>query len=185
MSRFSIVDTPIAGLKIVQRQMQTDARGFFERMFCAEDLRAEWDRPIAQINHTVTQRPGAVRGLHFQYPPHAEAKLISCIRGEVWDVGVDLRMGSPTFRTWFGINLSPENGRALLIPEGIAHGFQALSAYSELIYFHSRAYNVASEGAVSAEDPSLAISWPLPVSELSARDQSHPALSSSFQGIAL
>lgn len=186
MSRFQVVDTPIAGLKVVERSAQSDERGFFSRMFCAEELQAAgWNEPIAQINQTLTRRPGAVRGMHFQFPPHAEMKLVNCVRGEVWDVAVDLREGSPTFRKWFGVRLSPESGRALLIPKGFAHGFQALAPDSELIYFHSCAYHPASEGALHVNEPLVAVEWPQPIAELSARDQAHPMLSPSFRGILL
>lgn len=184
MSRFGIADTPIEGLKIVERVRLSDERGFLSRMFCAEELRAAgWSAPIAQVNHTLTRRPGAVRGLHFQFSPHAEMKLVNCVRGEVFDVAVDLRRGSPTFLKWFGVALSAVNGRALLIPPGLAHGFQVLSPDSELIYFHSAPYHAASEGAVHAEDPRVAIRWPQPIAEFSARDRSHPLLAPSFDGI--
>lgn len=185
MSRFTVLDTPLAGLKVVERARLSDARGFLSRMFCADELRsAGWSRPIAQINQTLTRALGAVRGLHFQHAPHAEMKLVNCLRGKVFDVAVDLRRGSPTFLAWHGVELSEENGRALLIPEGFAHGFQTLSPDSELLYFHSCAFVAASEGAVHVEDPRLGIAWPLPVAELSARDRSHPMLPRSFDGIA-
>jgi dTDP-4-dehydrorhamnose 3,5-epimerase len=186
MSRFRIADTPIAGLKIVERSPRSDERGFLARLFCSEELApAGWSKPIAQINQTLTRRPGAVRGLHFQVPPHAEMKLVSCIRGEVWDVAVDLRRGSPTFLKWFGARLSAENGHALLIPEGFAHGFQALAEDCELIYFHTCAYHAESEGAVHPEEPRVAIQWPRPIAELSARDRGHPMWSPAFDGIVV
>jgi dTDP-4-dehydrorhamnose 3,5-epimerase len=185
MSRFQLLDTPIEALKIVERSRLLDDRGFLCRMFCSDELQAAgWRRPIAQINQTLTRVAGAVRGMHFQYPPHAEMKLVNCIRGEVWDVAVDLRERSSTFLKWFGVELSAENGRALLIPEGFAHGFQALAPDSELIYFHSAAYHSASEGALHIHEPRVAIQWPRPITELSARDQAHPMLSASFQGLA-
>lgn len=186
MSRFGIVDTPISGLRIVERSPRSDERGFLTRLFCSEELQAAgWDKPIAQINQTMTRRLGAVRGLHFQFPPHAEMKLVNCIRGEVWDVAVDLRRGSPTFLKWFGASLSADNGRALLIPEGFAHGFQTLTGDCELIYFHSCAYHAESESGVHPEDPRVAVRWPRPIAEMSARDQRHPLLSPDFQGIAI
>jgi len=186
MSRFQLFDTPLAGLKMVERRRQNDERGFFSRMFCSDELQAAgWNKPIAQINQTLTRRSGAVRGMHFQFPPHAEMKLVNCVRGEVWDVAVDLRKGSPTFLKWFGVHLSPENGRAFLIPEGFAHGFQTLAPDSELIYFHNCAYHPDSEGALHVNEPLASIDWPRPVTELSARDQAHPMLSPSFEGIAL
>ena len=141
MSRFAVLDTPISGLKIIERQRLADERGFLSRMFCADELLAAgWSKPVEQINQTLTRRQGAIRGMHFQFPPHAEMKLVNCVRGEVWDVAVDLRRGSPTFLKWFGVALSPENGRALLVPEGFAHGFQVLAPDSELIYLHSCPY---------------------------------------------
>lgn len=184
MSRLQVVDTPIEGLKIVERARLSDERGFLSRMFCAHELQsAGWRKPIAQINQTLTRKPGAVRGLHFQLPPQAEMKLVNCVRGEVFDVAVDLRRGSATFLKWFGVALSAENCRALLIPEGLAHGFQVMSPDSELIYFHSAPYDAASERAVHVEDPRVGISWPKPIAELSARDAAHPLLPPSFDGI--
>ena len=186
MSRLTILDLPLDGLKRVERQRLGDARGFLARLFCADELRsAGWRAPVAQINHTATTRRGTVRGLHFQRPPHAEMKLVSCIRGEVWDVAVDLRRGSPTFLSWHAERLSADNNRALLIPEGFAHGFQALSDEAELIYCHSAAYATDAEGGVNAHDPRLAIAWPLAVGELSARDAQLPVVDDAFAGIAL
>jgi dTDP-4-dehydrorhamnose 3,5-epimerase len=186
MSRFGIADTPIAGLRVVERAPRSDERGFLTRLFCAGELEAAgWRKPIAQINQTLTRRSGAVRGMHFQLPPHAEMKLVSCIRGEVWDVALDLRRGSPTFLKWFGASLSADNGRALLIPEGFAHGFQALTEDCELIYFHSCAYHAESEGGVNPQDPRVAIDWPRAIAEMSPRDRGHPMLSADFEGISL
>jgi dTDP-4-dehydrorhamnose 3,5-epimerase len=184
VSRFKIVDTPLLGLKIIERIRASDARGFLSRLFCAEELAAAgWHKPIAQINHTLTRHRGAVRGMHFQHPPHAETKLVTCLRGEVWDVAVDLRLSSPTLLHWFAERLSPENGRAMLIPEGFAHGFQALTPDCELLYLHSCAYTPASEGAIHPEDPRVGIAWPQVITERSVRDQSHPMLTAEFVGI--
>ncbi|MDZ7861827.1 dTDP-4-dehydrorhamnose 3,5-epimerase family protein [Acidovorax sp.] len=186
MSRFTLDPTPLAGLVTVQRQPLVDSRGFLARMFCAQDLApAGWTWPIAQINHTLTAQRGTVRGLHFQHPPAAEAKLVSCLRGAVWDVAVDLRAGSPTFLQWFGTELSAANHRALLIPPGFAHGFQALSDGCEMLYLHSAPHAPASEGGLDALDPRLAIAWPLPVAERSPRDAEHPLLAPGFTGLPL
>lgn len=186
MSRFSITNLPPAGLKLVERQNLGDSRGFLSRLFCAEELAAAgWTKPIAQINQTVTARRGTVRGMHFQYPPHAEMKLVICLRGAIWDVAVDLREDSPTFLGWHAEELSAANRRALLIPEGFAHGFQALADDCELLYMHSSTYAAAAEGAVNCRDPRLGISWPLPIVELSQRDQDHPMLTSDFEGLTL
>jgi len=186
MSRFAIGKTALAGLAVVQRQRLSDSRGFLSRIFCAEELAAAgWTVPIAQINHTLTSRKGTVRGMHFQHPPHAEAKLVSCLRGSVFDVAVDLRHGSPSFLHWHGVELSAANGRALLIPPGFAHGFQALTDDAELLYCHSSAYTPAAEGAVHPLDPTLAIEWPLAVAELSERDANHPRIDGTFEGVVL
>lgn len=186
MSRFTLEPTPLAGLVTVQRQPLADSRGFLARMFCAQDLApAGWTWPVAQINHTHTARRGTVRGLHFQHPPAAEAKLVSCLRGAVWDVAVDLRAGSPTFLQWFGAELSAANHRALLIPPGFAHGFQALADDCEMLYLHSTPHAPASEGGLDALDPRLAIAWPLPVAERSPRDAEHPLLAPGFTGLPL
>ena len=184
MARFGIHPTPLAGVVCVQRQAAPDARGFFSRFYCAEEFAgAGFTKPVAQINHTLTRRAGAVRGLHFQKPPHAEAKVVSCLRGEVWDVAVDLRTGSPTFLQWYAQVLSAANFQSLVIPEGCAHGFQALTDDCELVYLHSAAYHPASEGALNVADPRLAIHWPLPMTELSDRDRTHPMIDQHFQGI--
>lgn len=186
MKRFAVTDLPLAGLKRVERQRLGDNRGFLARLFCAEELaEAGWTESIAQINHSYTAKRGTVRGLHFQLPPHAEMKLVSCIRGEVWDVAVDLRAGSPTFLHWHAEHLSADNGRALLIPEGLAHGFQALTDDVELLYCHSRPYAAHAEGGLNPTDPRLGIPWPLAVSHLSARDQAHPLIDADFKGIVL
>jgi dTDP-4-dehydrorhamnose 3,5-epimerase len=178
--------TPLAGVMLVQRRPRPDARGSFARIFCADALApAGWQGPIAQINHSVTALRGTVRGLHFQQVPFAEMKLISCVRGQVWDVAVDLRHDSPTFGRWYAHMLSPESGIAMLIPQGCAHGFQALSDDAQLIYCHSAPYAAQAEQGVSAVDPRLAIAWPLPICNLSERDAALPTLDANFTGIAV
>lgn len=185
MNRLSITDLPLAGLKRIERQQLGDARGYLSRLFCADELEAAgWNAPVAQINHTFTALRGTVRGLHFQHPPHAEMKLVSCLRGEVFDVAVDIRAGSATFLHWHAERLSADNGLALLIPKGFAHGFQALSDNAELLYCHSAVYNAGAEGGLNPKDARLAISWPLAIAEISARDAQHPMLGQGFTGVA-
>ena len=181
--RFTIADTPIAGLKRVTRKRIGDERGFLSRLYCQEELGIA--APIAQINHTLTRRRGAIRGMHFQHPPFAEDKLVSVIAGEVLDVAVDLRSRSPTFLHWHGEILSADNGAALLIPRGFAHGFQTLTPDCQLIYAHTAPYAAEAEGGLNPLDPRLAIAWPLPVADLSARDRGHKLLTQDFGGIAL
>jgi dTDP-4-dehydrorhamnose 3,5-epimerase len=182
--RFTATATGLAGLMVVRRQRIEDARGFLSRLYCREEL-AEigFSEPVVQINQTVTRAPGMVRGMHFQRPPHAEDKLVSCLRGEVYDVAVDLRAGSPTLQQWHGERLSAENGLSLFIPKGFAHGFQSLTDDCELFYLHTASYAPEAEGALNALDPALAIDWPLPVTEMSARDRGHPFLEDDFAGI--
>lgn len=184
MARFKFIETPINGLKVVERQLARDNRGFFSRFFCAEEMaEVGFCMPIAQINHTLTARAGAVRGLHYQHPPHAEDKFVSCLRGEIFDVAVDLRRGSPTFLQWHGEILSASNATSLLIPQGFAHGFQALTDDCELLYLHSRAYAATAEGALNVRDPTLGIEWPLPLTDLSERDSRHPHVADEFTGL--
>lgn len=185
-SRFEVSDTVLPGLRVLQRKVVTDGRGYFERIFCAEDLRAHLGmRQVLQINHTLTTKRGTVRGMHFQHPPHAELKVVSCLRGGVFDVAVDLRQDSPTYMKWHGEVLNADNHRTLLIPEGFAHGFQALTDDCELLYLHTATYEPLAEGRANALDPRLGIAWPLEVSERSARDASIPMLSEGFPGIRL
>jgi len=185
VSRFDFIATPLSGLKLVQRATMEDPRGFLSRFYCADEFANAGSKlPIAQINHTLTRKSGAVRGLHYQRPLHAEMKLVSCMRGEIWDVAVDLRRGSPTFLQWHGEILSAVNRRSLLLPEGFAHGFQALTDDCELIYLHSAAYHPESEAALNVNDPKLAISWPLLITEISERDRKHKMIEQDFQGIA-
>jgi dTDP-4-dehydrorhamnose 3,5-epimerase len=154
LSRFLVYDTPLAGLKLVERKPVGDARGFLSRLFRASDLAAAgWTGGIAQINHTQTKKQGALRSIHFQRAPHAETKLVSCLRGAVWDVAVDLRAGSPTILKWHAAELSADNHRALLIPEGFAHGFQTLTEYCELLYLHSWPGRPTPKAACSRRTP--------------------------------
>jgi dTDP-4-dehydrorhamnose 3,5-epimerase len=186
MTRFAVADAPLSGLKVVERQKLGDARGFLARMFCAEELAAAgWKKPVSQINHTHSAKAGTLRGLHFQRPPHAEMKLVSCLRGAVFDVAVDLRQGSPTFLRWHAEELSAVNNRALLIPEGFAHGFQTLTDDVEMLYCHSAPYVAGAEGGCNPFDPRLAIDWPLPASATSERDANHPMIGADFEGILL
>lgn len=186
MPRFDFIQTPLNGLKLVQRKAIEDHRGFLSRFYCAEEFRAVgFIKPIVQINHTLTRQRGAVRGLHFQHPPHAEAKLVSCLKGKILDVAVDLRRDSPTFLHWHGEILSAANRKSLLIPEGYAHGFQALTENCELIYLHTDVYHPEAEGALNVSDPELNITWPLPIADLSDRDRNHPFIRSDFQGFVL
>lgn len=185
-SRFEILDTPLERLKLIQRKPIGDHRGYLERMFCAEELQSLIPgKDIVQINHTLTAKRGTVRGLHFQYPPHAEIKVVSCLHGEVFDVAVDLRQGSPTFLRWHAEILTANNHKTLLIPEGFAHGFQTLTENCELLYFHTAAYQPGAVGGLNAQDPKLKIRWPTAVTELSPRDAAHPFVTIGLISVAV
>lgn len=182
-SRFTLEPTAIPGVTGLQRHPRGDQRGYLERLFCLDELAPILTgRRIVQINHTLTTKAGTLRGLHFQHPPHAEMKLVSCLRGAVHDVAVDLRADSPTFAQHHAEVLSAENHRTLVIPEGCAHGFQTLTDDCELLYLHTASFAPEAEGGVDALDPTLAIAWPLPVGERSARDQGLPLLSAAAFG---
>jgi dTDP-4-dehydrorhamnose 3,5-epimerase len=177
--------TPISGLVVLETTPHTDNRGAFARLYCEYELASFiGQRRIMQINHSRTAAIGAVRGMHYQRPPHAEMKLVRCIKGRVWDVAVDLRHNSPTFLRWHAEELTPFNGRTMVIPEGFAHGFQVLESESELLYLHTAFYTPGAEGGLRHDDPRLAIHWPHAVTDLSARDAAHPLLNSDFSGIA-
>lgn len=168
----------------VDTTIHEDARGAFARLYCEHELAPVIaHRRIVQVNLSRTTHVGAVRGMHFQYPPHREMKLIRCLRGRVWDVAVDLRRRSSTFLKWHAEVLSPEGAAMLVIPEGCAHGFQVLEPESELLYLHTAAYAPDAEGGVRADDGRLGIAWPLPVSHLSARDAAHLPLGDAFRGV--
>jgi dTDP-4-dehydrorhamnose 3,5-epimerase len=176
--------TPLAGSYVIDLQPFNDERGWFARFYCKEEFekighRKEW----VQLNHSVTYEIGSLRGMHFQLPPYREIKMVRCIAGKVFDVIIDLRKGSSSFLQWWGIELSAENKKMLYIPEGFAHGFQALSANSELIYHHSEFYTPGAEGGIRHNDPIVNISWPLVVTGLSERDANHPFLNENFKGI--
>jgi dTDP-4-dehydrorhamnose 3,5-epimerase len=186
MTRFEIYPTPLEGLMVIQRKCIGDNRGHFARLFCAEEMRiGGWAGPVAQVNHSFSSLCATVRGMHFQYPPHAEMKLVSCLEGEIFDVAVDIRRGSPTFLRWHAERLSAGNRRAMLIPAGFAHGYQTLTTNCALLYVHSAEYAPDSEGALRPTDPRLQIDWPLRIGELSARDRGHQLLDATFEGIVL
>lgn len=175
--RFVATPTPIAGLTLLRRLRIGDQRGYFERMFCHSELEP-WlgGHPIAQVNHTFTGKPGTLRGLHHQQPPHAETKFIQCLRGRVFDVVVDLRPNSQTFLHWHAEILSADHPTTLVVGAGLAHGFQTLCGDCEMLYLHTTAHCPGAEAGVHPLDPSLRIPWPLGVSEMSARDAAFPLL---------
>lgn len=185
-NKFQVLPTPLHDLVLLKRQPLGDARGYLERMFCSSDLSAFLgDRKIEQINHTLTENAGTVRGLHYQNQPFSEMKFVSCLKGRVFDVAVDLRPGSATFLQHYAVELSEFNHLTLCIPEGFAHGFQTLTTHCEMLYFHSAPYSASHEAGLNALDPQLGIQWPLPIADRSSRDQQHPDITADFTGVQL
>lgn len=184
MSQYRLIPLPLEGLARVEHRRRDDARGAFARLYCEDSLQTQ-GAPfhVRQINRSLTRQRGSVRGLHYQSGLPAESKYITCVRGAVWDVVVDLRRGSPTFLRWHAEQLTAEAGFSLLVPPGFAHGFQTLSDDSELLYLHSADHAPDREGGLAHDDPRLAIDWPLPVINLSLRDQQHAWLDDHFSGL--
>jgi dTDP-4-dehydrorhamnose 3,5-epimerase len=177
MTANGLTPLPIDGAYMAQSKPHADARGSFMRLFCAHHFRdAHGTRDIVQINWSHTLMPGSVRGMHFQAGADADAKWVRCMDGRVWDVIVDLRRESPTFMRWHSVELSPDNARAVFIPEGCAHGFQTLEPDSRLLYLHTAFYAPAAERGIAHDDPQLAIAWPRPVTMISERDRSLPSV---------
>lgn len=184
--RFTFEATPLAGVWQVRRKPIGDARGFFARAWCAGEFGAIGLAPaIAQINHSYSRRAGTVRGLHFQHPPHHETKIVSCPVGRIFDVAVDLRLGSPTYLQWFGAELSADAGNSLVVPPGCAHGFQTLVDDAETLYLVSTPYCGTAEDGIHPFDAAVGVRWPLPVTELSERDAARAALDPAEAAIAL
>lgn len=176
--------TSLPDVVVVETTPITDARGAFSRLFCERELAAViGERRIVQVNHSRTLAKGAIRGLHYQRPPRAEMKLVRCIRGRVWDVAVDLRRDSPTFMRWHAEELTPDNGRMLIVPERCAHGFQVLEEGSEMLYLHTDFYTPQAEGGLAYNDPKLAIAWPLPATDLSEADNRRPFITQEYSGL--
>lgn len=173
--RFEPLD--VGGAFLVRPEPRGDDRGWFARVFSADEFSAHGlDPTIAQINLAETARAGTVRGLHYQLPPAAEAKLVRCVEGAIYDVVVDTRPSSPTFGRWAGAELSAADGLALYVPAGCAHGYQALVDGSRTLYHASVNYAPQHERGIDHADPELGIGWPLIPSSLSDKDAALPPL---------
>jgi len=169
--------TPLADAYTVAWQPSEDDRGLFARAFCAEEFAREGlCTSFVQANISVNRCAGTVRGMHFQKPPHTEVKLVRCVKGGIYDVIVDVRTYSPTYLRWFGAELTDANGLMMYVPEGFAHGYQALTADATAYYLVSAAYAAHAEGGVRHNDPRVAIKWPLPITSVSQKDGSWPLL---------
>jgi dTDP-4-dehydrorhamnose 3,5-epimerase len=177
-----IIETKIKNLHILESELFADDRGSFSRMYCHNILKEIVSKPIAQINLSFTTKKGTVRGLHMQTEPHQETKIIKCLSGSVFDVAVDMREGSETFLQWNSVTLTSNDNRAYLIPEGFAHGFQALEDNTQLLYLHTNYYSKNDEFGFLFNDPIIGINWPLKPKGLSERDKAHSMISKDFKG---
>jgi dTDP-4-dehydrorhamnose 3,5-epimerase len=165
-------ETKLKGAFIIDLERRDDDRGFFARAFCQHEFAAHGLKPvIAQANIGFNKKKGTLRGMHFQYPPAAETKLVRASRGAVLDIIVDLRPESPTFLQHITVELSADNHRGIYIPERFAHGYQALEDNTETTYQVGEFYTPGSEGGLLYDDPRLGLSWPLPVSVMSEKDR--------------
>jgi dTDP-4-dehydrorhamnose 3,5-epimerase len=168
-------ETAIPGVVVVDIEAREDERGAFARLQCPDEFAAA-GHPFAPVQTSLSRNPhtGALRGLHYQLAPHAETKLVRVVRGRIFDVAVDLRSTSPTYRQWVAEQLSAENGRALLIPEGVAHGFLTLEPDTDVLYQISPAFHPGHEAGVRWDDPAFAIAWPAQPALISPRDATYP-----------
>ena len=181
---FQIKKSFIKGVYSIKPEFSADQRGKFGRLFCQNEFKSFLkDRKIVQINYSKTTFRGTLRGLHYQCNNHKEMKIIQCLRGSVFDVVVDIRKNSPTFMRWDFLELSDKNNLAFVIPEGCAHGFQALENNTELLYFHTEYYMPEEEKGIKFDDPLVSIDWPLDPISLSAKDSAIPFLDTNFYGI--
>ncbi len=168
-------ETPIAGAWLIDLDRIQDDRGYFARAWCKNELASHGlNAELSQANVGYSKLRGTIRGMHFQLEPMAEVKLVRCTRGAIYDVVVDLRPDSPTFCQWYAHELTAENSTMLYIPEGCAHGCQALADGSEFFYFASRPFSRELSRGVRYDDPAFNISWPLAITEISVADRSWP-----------
>lgn len=166
------VETALSGAYVIELEPRNDNRGFFARTFCQREFAERGlNTQIAQSNVAFNRLRGTLRGMHFQYPPFAETKLVRATRGSILDIIVDLRPESPTFLKSIAVELSADNHRALYVPERFAHGYQALEDDTETTYQVGQFYQPGSEGGLSPFDPALGLSWPEPVTEMSDKDR--------------
>lgn len=172
-----LVNTEINGLRIFEPEIYTDGRGWFLESYNKYNfIESNIFIDFVQDNHSLSLKKGTLRGLHFQNHPFAQTKLVRCTRGRIWDVAVDLRKSSPTYLKWFGLELSSDNHRMLLIPQGFAHGFITLEDYCEVQYKVDKIYNKSSDRSIIYNDPLINIGWPIDDIIISEKDKNAPSI---------
>jgi dTDP-4-dehydrorhamnose 3,5-epimerase len=170
-------ETPLRGAYVIEPERINDHRGFFARVWCKKELeRRGLNSELSQSNIGFSHVKGTLRGLHFQKPPHAESKIVRCTRGSIFDVIVDLRPESPTYKRWFGIELSDENGKMVYVAEGMAQGYMTLQDNTEINYHATEFFNAEAASGVRFDDPVLGIRWPMSATAISEQDRSWPLL---------
>ncbi|RPD94361.1 dTDP-4-dehydrorhamnose 3,5-epimerase [Aureibaculum marinum] len=168
-------ETKLKGVYLIELEKINDKRGFFSRLWCKRELEElNLNANVVQSNISYNKKKGTLRGLHFQKAPYEETKYVRCTQGAIYDVVVDLRPDSPTYKQWLGIELSEKNETMLYVPEGFAHGYLALEDHSEVTYFVTQFYQPDAEGGVRYDDPGFQIEWPIPVTEISDKDKNRP-----------
>jgi dTDP-4-dehydrorhamnose 3,5-epimerase len=181
-----IQNTFISGVKVIQSEPFKDERGYFARIFCRAELETiRKGIVIEQMNLSMTKKRGTIRGMHLQNPPYTEMKIVRCLKGSIFDVAVDLRKNSPTFLQYYAEILTAEDMNALVIPEGCAHGFQALENDIEMLYLHTNSYCKNAEETIRYDEPKVNIQWKLPAENISAKDLSAQYLTDNYKGIIL
>ena len=179
-----LIKTNLKDVYIIKLSPITDERGSLTRMFCKKEMNAIMKgEEIVQINHTITKEKNTIRGMHYQDFPKSETKIISCIKGEVLDIIIDIRKNSPTFMKRHEEVLSENNQTMLYVPKGFAHGFQTLSDDVGMIYFHTQFYSKEKERGIRYDDPKLGIKWPFKTTNISDKDKKHKLLDESFKGV--
>lgn len=174
------IETPIAGSFLLEPELMADERGFFARTYCRDEFVAHGLNPgLVQCSISYNLRKGTVRGMHYQKAPYAEAKLVRCTSGVIFDIIADMRPDSPSFRQWYGVTLTARNRCGLYVPEGVAHGFQTLEDDTEVFYQMSEFYRADFSAGFCWNDPFFDIAWPEPISLISDRDMSYPRLAGS------
>jgi len=177
-------ETSLHGAYTIELEKRGDERGFFARVFCEEEFaKAGLTNRFVQINNSLSTKLGILRGMHYQLPPAAEVKIVRCIKGALYDVIVDLRPDSPTFRQWYGAELSAENRRMMYVPQGYAHGFVTMSHDAEAFYLVSAPYSPQHERGLKFNDPALGIDWPVEPTDVSEKDRKWPNLEARFHGL--
>jgi len=180
------IETPLEGAFVIELEPIEDDRGFFARSYCKMEFEKHGIHcNFVQTNISHNCHKGTLRGMHYQKAPHEEEKLISCIKGSIYDVIIDIRPNSNTYHQWYAVELDENSKRMIFVPKGFAHGFQALTDDVELLYCHSAFFHDEAQGGLDPRDQKLAIEWPLEITELSDRDIHHPRIDETFAGVVI